>query len=68
MPEKFSDAMPCFACGGDFDPLAKGLFINLTQDGVSMTKQIQWETEIGKAKERSQAENKPIFLDFFNPQ
>lgn len=32
-----------------------------------MEKKIQWETDIGKAKKRAQAESKPIFLDFFNP-
>jgi hypothetical protein len=57
-----------FSFAGDFQPLAKGQFINLTQMESVMEKKIQWETEIGKAKKRAQAENKPIFLDFFNPQ
>lgn len=29
--------------------------------------QIQWETDLAKARARAQAENKPILLDFFNP-
>ena len=33
-----------------------------------MAKQIEWITDMGQALERAQAENKAIFLDFFNPQ
>jgi len=33
-----------------------------------MAKQIQWETVLDKALSRGKAENKAIFLDFFNPQ
>lgn len=33
-----------------------------------MEKQVKWETELDKAIERSKIEEKPIFLDFFNPQ
>ncbi len=28
---------------------------------------INWESEITKALERGQTENKPVLLDFFNP-
>lgn len=30
--------------------------------------QLQWEAELDQAMNRSKTENKPIFLDFFNPQ
>ncbi len=30
--------------------------------------EINWETDFTKALERSKAEGKPVFLDFFNPQ
>lgn len=33
-----------------------------------MEKKIKWETEFDQAKSQAKAENKPIFLDFFNPQ
>jgi len=33
-----------------------------------MDMKIQWETNMEKALARAKAENKPIFLDFFNPQ
>jgi len=33
-----------------------------------MEMKMQWETNLDKAMARSKAENKPIFLDFFNPQ
>jgi uncharacterized protein YyaL (SSP411 family) len=33
-----------------------------------METKIKWETEWDKALNRSKTENKPIFLDFFNPQ
>ena len=33
-----------------------------------MEMKINWETEFNKALERSKAEGKLIFLDFFNPQ
>jgi hypothetical protein len=33
-----------------------------------MTTHINWETELDIALGRAKAENKPIFLDFFNPQ
>jgi thiol:disulfide interchange protein len=29
--------------------------------------EIQWLTDMGTALKRAKAENKPIFLDFFNP-
>ncbi len=32
-----------------------------------MTKEIRWETELGKALERSKVEKKVVFLDFYNP-
>lgn len=33
-----------------------------------MGMKINWETDFDKALERSKAEEKFIFLDFFNPQ
>lgn len=33
-----------------------------------MPQQIQWETEFDTALAHAKNENKPIFLDFFNPQ
>ena len=33
-----------------------------------MDAKIKWETELDQALNRSKAENKPVFLDFFNPQ
>jgi len=33
-----------------------------------MAKQIQWETEFDRALSRAKAENKPVYLDFYNPQ
>ena len=33
-----------------------------------METKINWETELEKALDRSKAEGKFIFLDFFNPQ
>ena len=32
-----------------------------------MATTISWETTMERALERAKAENKPIFLDFFNP-
>jgi hypothetical protein len=32
-----------------------------------MEKKLQWLTEMSKAAETAKAENKFIFLDFFNP-
>lgn len=32
-----------------------------------MADQIQWESDLEKAKKRANAEQKPILLDFFNP-
>jgi thiol:disulfide interchange protein len=29
--------------------------------------EIQWLTDMGTALKRAKSENKPIFLDFFNP-
>jgi len=31
------------------------------------TSEIQWLTDFGTALKRAKSENKPIFLDFFNP-
>lgn len=33
-----------------------------------MANQIQWEKSFDAALSRAKAENKPVFLDFFNPQ
>ncbi len=33
-----------------------------------MTKTIEWESSLEKALARAKAENKPVLLDFFNPQ
>jgi uncharacterized protein YyaL (SSP411 family) len=33
-----------------------------------MSSTISWLTELEQALEQSKKENKPIFLDFFNPQ
>ncbi len=33
-----------------------------------MNAKINWETELDDALSCSRAQNKPIFLDFFNPQ
>ncbi len=32
-----------------------------------MAGKIQWESSMDAAKEKAKAEDKPIFLDFFNP-
>jgi uncharacterized protein YyaL (SSP411 family) len=32
-----------------------------------MAKTIAWETEMERALTRAKSEDKPIFLDFFNP-
>jgi hypothetical protein len=34
----------------------------------TMKTEINWETELDQALSLSMAQNKPIFLDFFNPQ
>ncbi len=44
------------------------LFLTLNKMGGSIMEKIKWETELDQALNRSKAENKPIFLDFFNPQ
>lgn len=31
-------------------------------------KTMNWETDFNQALRRSKAENKPVLLDFFNPQ
>jgi len=33
-----------------------------------MQAKIQWETEYENALSRAKAENKPVLLDFFNPE
>lgn len=32
-----------------------------------MAENIDWQTDMDEARVRARAENKPIFLDFFNP-
>lgn len=32
-----------------------------------MSKEIAWEDNLDAAKDRAKKEDKPIFLDFFNP-
>jgi len=29
---------------------------------------IEWETNMDEARERARSEDKPVFLDFFNPK
>ncbi len=36
--------------------------------GTIMEKKIEWQTEMAAALQKAKAENKLIFLDFFNPQ
>lgn len=33
-----------------------------------MSNTLKWESDFDQAQKRAKAENKPIFLDFFNPQ
>ncbi len=33
-----------------------------------MAKAVQWETDMAKALARAKDENKPVLLDFFNPE
>lgn len=35
---------------------------------IIMTKAIQWESELDKALARAKDEDKPVLLDFFNPE
>ena len=33
-----------------------------------METKVQWQSEMEKARQWARSENKPLFLDFFNPQ
>ena len=33
-----------------------------------MSDKLQWETELEAALAKAKSDNKPVFLDFFNPQ
>jgi len=46
---------------------AQGEIAVTADNSKQETRQIQWLTSLDKALAKAKSENKPVFLDFFNP-
>lgn len=47
--------------------LAETQNINLSRGGRIMAEKVSWLTDMDKALEQAKKTNKPVLLDFFNP-